>query len=84
MPSITPSLPEIAAAVAKLRPDVLVLDGEVAVFDENLSLVSISSVIPTLCPAPPMFIALDMLQVGRRGGLVALGTALAETPHVRT
>ena len=28
--------PELAAAVAKLRPDVLVLDGEVAVFDAQL------------------------------------------------
>ena len=27
---------ELAAAIAKLRPDVLVLDGEVAVFDEQL------------------------------------------------
>jgi bifunctional non-homologous end joining protein LigD len=27
---------EIAAAVAKLRPEAVVLDGEIAVFDENL------------------------------------------------
>src|SRR5262245_38497927 len=59
---------ELAAAVAKLWPDVLVLDGEVAVFDEQL--VSRFELIgdpdpPILC-TPPMLIAFDVLQVGRQ------------------
>ena len=64
----TRRFPEIAAAVAKLRPDVLVLDGEVAVFDEHL--VSRFHLLGdpdtgVLC-TPPMFIAFDVLQVGRK------------------
>jgi integrase len=56
---------ELAWAIAKLRPDVLVLDGEVAVFDEDLVsrfhlLGEPDSAI--LC-TPPMFIAFDVLQV---------------------
>ena len=58
--------PETAAAVAKLHPDVLVLDGEVAVFDEQLvsrfHLLGESDP-PVLC-TPPMYIAFDVLQVG--------------------
>jgi bifunctional non-homologous end joining protein LigD len=59
---------ELAAAVAKLRPDILVLDGEVAVFDERL--VSRFHLLgepdPTVPCTPPMFIAFDVLQVGRQ------------------
>ena len=62
-----PRFPEIAAAVAKLRPDIHVLDGEVAVFDEKLvsrfPLLGDSDT-GVLC-TPPMFIAFDVLQVGR-------------------
>jgi bifunctional non-homologous end joining protein LigD len=57
---------ELATAIAKLTTDVVVLDGEVAVFDEKL--VSrfhllgddTSGVIST----PPVFIAFDVLQAG--------------------
>jgi len=64
----TRRFPEIATVVAKLRPDVLILDGEVAVFDEEL--VSPFHLLGdpdtgVLC-TPPMFIAFDILQVGRR------------------
>src|SRR6266436_1724901 len=33
---LTARFPELAAAVANLRPEILVLDGEVAVYDEQL------------------------------------------------
>lgn len=59
---------ELAAAIVKLRPHVLVLDGEVAVFDEQLvsrfHLLGESDS-EELC-TPPMFIGFDVLQVGRR------------------
>jgi len=53
---------ELPAAMAKLRPDVLILDGEVAVFDEQL--VSRFHLLGdpdtgVLC-TPPMFIAFDV------------------------
>ena len=57
---------ELAFAIAKLRPDVLVLDGAVAVFDEQL--VSRFHLLgdpdPVVLCTPPMFIAFDVLQVG--------------------
>src|SRR5262249_35590618 len=54
--------------LAELRPDVLVLDREVAVFDEQL--VSRFHLLgdpdpPVLC-TPPMYIVFDVLQVGRK------------------
>jgi ATP-dependent DNA ligase len=54
--------------IAKLRADVLVLDGEVAVFDKELvsrfHLLGDSDT-GLLC-TPPIYIAFDVLQVGRR------------------
>ena len=62
----TRRFPELAAAVAKLRPDVLVLDGEVAVFDDQL--VSRFGLLgepdPAVLCTPPMLMAFDVLQVG--------------------
>ena len=59
---------ELARAISKLRPDVLVLDGEVAVFDEQL--VSRFHLLgepdPAILCTPPMFIVFDVLQVGRQ------------------
>src|SRR5205085_5106794 len=59
---------ELAAAIAKLPADVLVLDGEVAVFDKNL--VSRFHLLGdndtgVLC-TPPIYIGFDVLQVGTR------------------
>src|SRR5947207_6026205 len=58
---------ELAAAIGKLRGDVLVLDGEVAVFDAKF--VSRFELLRDPSPAvlctPPTFIAFDVLQVGR-------------------
>jgi bifunctional non-homologous end joining protein LigD len=58
---------ELATAIAKLRPDTLVLDGEVAVFNEQL--VSRFELLgdpdPAVLCTPPMFIAFDILQAGR-------------------
>src|ERR1051326_8786510 len=49
---------DIAAAIAKLRPDPLVLDGEIAVFDEHL--VSRFQLLgepdPAVLCTPPIFI----------------------------
>src|SRR5438874_9367588 len=59
---------ELAAAVAKLKTDVLVLDGEVAVFDEklvsrfHLLANDTSGVVST----PPVFIGFDVLQAAGR------------------
>jgi len=59
---------ELAAAIADLKAEVVVLDGEVAVFDEKLlsrfHLLSddASGVVAT----PPLFIAFDVLQAGAR------------------
>jgi bifunctional non-homologous end joining protein LigD len=59
---------ELAVAIAKLRPDILVLDGEVAVFDKKF--VSRFELLrdpdPTVLCTPPMFIAFDVLQIGRQ------------------
>ena len=60
----THRFPHVAAAIAKLRPQTLVLDGEIAVFDEQL--VSRFQLLgepdpPVLC-TPPTFIAFDELQ----------------------
>ena len=59
---------ELADAIAKLRPSTLVIDGEVAVFDEEL--VSRFDLLSdpdagVLCTSP-MFIAFHVLQVGTR------------------
>ena len=59
---------ELAAAVAKLKSDVVVLDGEVAVYDEKL--VSRFHLLgderPTELCTPPIFMAFDVLQTGNR------------------
>jgi len=63
----TRRFPELAAAIAKLRPDTVVLDGEVAAFDEHLAsrfhLLSDPDT-GVLC-TPPMFMAFDVLQPAR-------------------
>ena len=63
----THRFPDIAAAVAKLPPRTLVLDGEVAVFDERL--VSRFQLLRELDPAvlctPPVLIGFDVLQADR-------------------
>ena len=60
---------ELAAAIAKLRADVLVLDGEIAVFDKELvsrfHLLGDNDDSGILC-TPPIYIGFDVLQVGRR------------------
>jgi bifunctional non-homologous end joining protein LigD len=59
---------ELAAAIADLNAEVAVLDGEVAVFDEKL--VSrfhlLRDDVTGVVATPPVFIAFDLLQVGRR------------------
>src|SRR5437867_5406473 len=59
---------ELAAAIAKLRAHILVLDGEVAVFDKKF--VSRFELLrdpdPAVLCTPPMFIAFDVLQIGRQ------------------
>jgi ATP-dependent DNA ligase len=58
---------KLAAVIAKLRLETIVLDGEVAVFDENLvSRFHLLGDTDTgvLC-TPPKLIAFDVLQVGR-------------------
>ena len=57
---------DLAAAIAKLKRDVVVLDGEVAVFDEKLvSRVHLlgepDPAIVTTPPTPPLFMAFDVL-----------------------
>jgi bifunctional non-homologous end joining protein LigD len=63
----THRFPDIATAIAKLRPETLVLDGEIAVFDEQL--VSRFQLLgepdPAVVCTPPVFIAFDVLQAGR-------------------
>jgi bifunctional non-homologous end joining protein LigD len=60
---------ELAAAIAKVRADVLVLDGEIAVFDKELvsrfHLLGDNDDSGILC-TPPIYIGFDVLQVGRR------------------
>ena len=59
---------ELAAAIASIKVDTLVLDGEVAVFDEKL--VSrfhlLGDTENGVITTPPVFIAFDVLQVGAR------------------
>ena len=59
---------ELAAAIAKLKPDTVVLDGEVAVYDEKLvSRFHLLGEPDTgIVCTPPVFIAFDVLQVGAR------------------
>jgi bifunctional non-homologous end joining protein LigD len=60
----THRFPDIATAIAKLLPETLVLDGEIAVFDEQL--VSRFQLLgepdPAVLCTPPVFIAFDVLQ----------------------
>ena len=60
---------DLVAAVAKLRPKSLVLDGEVAVFDPEL--VSrfewLRHINHGNLATPPMFMAFDLFQTGREG-----------------
>lgn len=59
---------DIASAILKLSPDTLVLDGEIAVFDEQL--VSRFQLLgepdPAVLCTPPILIAFDVLQVDRQ------------------
>jgi bifunctional non-homologous end joining protein LigD len=64
----TARFPELAAAIGKLRSDVVVLDGEVVRFDAHL--VSRFHLLgdeqrTELC-TPPIFMAFDVLQAGNR------------------
>ena len=73
---------ELAAAIAKLRADVLVLDGEVAVFDKEL--VSRFHLLGDddagiLC-TPPIYIGFDVLQVRALGSARATVRGAARVP----
>src|SRR5262249_41899874 len=59
---------DIAAAVAKLSPRTLVLDGEVAIFDEKFRsrFDWLREPDPDAVATPPMFIAFDVLHRNRR------------------
>jgi len=60
--------PDVAAAVAQLRPSTLVLDGELAVFDEQLRsrFEWLRDPDPTAVATPPVLIAFDVLYVKGR------------------
>src|SRR5207245_1133978 len=64
----TDRFPELAAAVAKLRPTSLILDGEIAVFDKNLvsQFHLLHDANPAIICTPPIFMAFDCLWAGRR------------------
>src|SRR5262249_22281341 len=65
----TKRFPHIAAAVAKLRPARLVLDGEVAVFDEDLvsQFFLLHDTEPAITCTPPVLMAFDCLRIADRG-----------------
>jgi bifunctional non-homologous end joining protein LigD len=62
---LTARFPELAAAIASLAPETLVLDGEVAVYDEHLvSRFEWMRRVPRDAVAsPPMFMVFDLLQL---------------------
>ena len=64
----TARFPALAAAIGKLRSDVLVLDGEVVVFDAKLvsPLPSARRGIAAEVCTPPISMAFDVLQAGNR------------------
>src|SRR5262245_9737200 len=64
----TRRFPEIAAAVAKMSTHTLVLDGEVAIFDQKLRsrFEWLREPDPDAVATPPMFIAFDLLHCDGR------------------
>jgi bifunctional non-homologous end joining protein LigD len=62
---LTERFPELVAAIARLAPETLILDGEVAVYDEHL--VSRFEWMrrrpPDAVASPPMFMAFDLLRL---------------------
>jgi ATP-dependent DNA ligase len=64
-----PRIPDVARAIAKLSLRTLILDGEVAMFDERLvsrfDLLGDSS--PDVVVTPPLFMAFDCLYHSGRG-----------------
>jgi bifunctional non-homologous end joining protein LigD len=60
--------PELVAALAELRPERLVLDGEVAVFDDTLvsQFHLLNDPDPAVVCTPPLLIAFDCLSLGAR------------------
>src|SRR5262249_58149671 len=64
----TQRFPQLAAAVGKLRPVRLILDGEVAVFDENLvsQFFLLHDAEPAITCTPPLLMAFDCLWIGNR------------------
>ena len=63
--NLTGRFPELAAAIASLAPETLVLDGEVAVYDERLvSRFEWMRRAPSdAIASPPMFMVFDLLQL---------------------
>jgi bifunctional non-homologous end joining protein LigD len=64
----THRFPDVARAIAKLSPGTLILDGEVAVFDEQLisQFHLLNTTDPNVVVTPPLFMAFDCLyQRGR-------------------
>src|SRR5215813_15153429 len=64
----TQRFPQLAAAVGKLRPTRLVLDGEVAVFDEKLvsQFFLLHDTEPAITCTPPLLMAYDCLWIGNQ------------------
>src|SRR5437899_6497917 len=64
----TKRFPQLAVAVGKLWPARLVLDGEVAVFDENLisQFFLLHDAAPAIVCTPPILMAFDCLWIGNR------------------
>src|SRR5205809_5933899 len=64
----TRRFPKLAGAVGKLRSARLVLDGEVAVFDEKLvsQFYLLHEAEPAIVSTPPLFMAFDCLWIGNR------------------
>src|SRR5262249_41015298 len=59
---------QLAAAVGQLRPARLVLDGEVAVFEEHLAsrFFLLHDAEPSITRPPPLLMAFDCLWIGKR------------------
>src|SRR5688572_14888285 len=65
----TRRFPELAAAIARLRPTTLVLDGEVTVFDAQLRsrFDQLRHPDPDIVTTPPVYIAFDLLYRAGKG-----------------
>jgi bifunctional non-homologous end joining protein LigD len=64
----TSRFPDIAKAIAKLSARALVLDGEVAIYDDQLRsrFEWLREPDPAAVATPPLFMAFDLLYLGRR------------------